>query len=31
MLDAGLPAVLNDLDDDGAPRPASTLKPKSQG
>ena len=27
MLDVGLPAVLNDLDDDGTLRPASTLKP----
>ena len=31
MLSVGLPAVLNDLDDDGALRPASTLKPKSLG
>jgi|SRR5271165_3688039 len=31
MLTAGLPAVLNDLDDDGALRPASALKPKSPG
>jgi uncharacterized protein YndB with AHSA1/START domain len=29
MLTAGLPAVLDDLDDDGALRPSSTLKPKS--
>ena len=27
MLSVGLPAVLNDLDDDGTLRPASTLKP----
>jgi hypothetical protein len=27
MLDVGLPAVLNDLDDDGALRPGSLLKP----
>ena len=31
MLGAGLAAVLNDVDDDGTLRPASTLKPKSQG
>ena len=31
MLSVGLPAVLDDLDDDGALRPASTLKPKSLG
>jgi hypothetical protein len=31
MLIAGLTAVLNDVDDDGTLRPASTLKPKSQG
>ena len=31
MLTVGLPAVLDDLDDDGALRPASTLKPKSLG
>jgi len=29
MLTVGLPAVLADLDDDGALRPDSTLKPKS--
>jgi len=29
MLSVGLPAVLDDLDDEGALRPASTLKPKS--
>ena len=29
MLSAGLPAVLNDLDDDGELRPASTLRPRS--
>lgn len=29
MLTVGLPAVLNDLDDDGTLSPASTLKPKS--
>ena len=29
MLSVGLPAVLDDLDDDGALRPASTLRPKS--
>ncbi len=29
MLSVGLPAVLDDLDDDGALRPSSTLKPKS--
>ena len=28
MLGVGLPAVLDDLDDGGALRPASTLKPK---
>ena len=28
MLSVGLPAVLDDLDDGGALRPASTLKPK---
>jgi uncharacterized protein YndB with AHSA1/START domain len=28
MLSAGLPAVLDDLNDDGTLRPASTLKPK---
>jgi uncharacterized protein YndB with AHSA1/START domain len=27
MLDVGLPAVLNDLDGDGKPRPARTLQP----
>jgi hypothetical protein len=27
----GLPAVLEDLDEDGTLRPASTLKPKSLG
>jgi hypothetical protein len=27
MLNVGLPAVLNDLGDDGALRPDSTLKP----
>jgi uncharacterized protein YndB with AHSA1/START domain len=31
MLSVGLPAVLDDLDDDGALRPASTLKPKPLG
>ena len=31
MLSAGLPAVLDDLDDNGVLRPASTLKPKSMG
>jgi uncharacterized protein YndB with AHSA1/START domain len=31
MLSAGLPAVLDDLDDHGVLRPASTLKPKSLG
>jgi uncharacterized protein YndB with AHSA1/START domain len=31
MLTVGLPAVLDDLDDDGALRPTSTLKPKSLG
>jgi uncharacterized protein YndB with AHSA1/START domain len=31
MLSAGLPAVLDDLDDNGVLRPASTLKPKSLG
>jgi uncharacterized protein YndB with AHSA1/START domain len=31
MLSAGLPAVLDDLDDDGMLRPASTLKPKPLG
>jgi uncharacterized protein YndB with AHSA1/START domain len=29
MLSVGLPAVLDDLDEDGALRPGSTLKPKS--
>lgn len=29
MLSVGLPAVLDDLDDDGALRPSSVLKPKS--
>ena len=28
-LDTGLPALLNDLDDNGALRPGSTLKPRS--
>ena len=28
MLSAGLPAVLDDLNDDGTLRPTSTLKPK---
>jgi hypothetical protein len=28
MLDAGLPAVLSDLDDEGRLRPGSTLKAK---
>lgn len=28
MLTVGLPALLNDLDEDGTLRPASTLKPK---
>lgn len=31
MLRVGLPAVLNDVDDHGALRPASALKPKSLG
>jgi uncharacterized protein YndB with AHSA1/START domain len=31
MLDKGLPAVLDDLGDDGALRPGSTLKPGSPG
>jgi uncharacterized protein YndB with AHSA1/START domain len=31
MLTAGLPAVLDDLDDDGALRPDSTLRPRSLG
>ena len=31
MLTAGLPAVLNDLNDGGPPRPSSALKPKSEG
>jgi uncharacterized protein YndB with AHSA1/START domain len=31
MLSAGLPAVLDNLDDNGVLRPASTLKPKSLG
>ena len=31
MLSAGLPAVLDDLDDEGKLRPASTLKPKPLG
>ena len=31
MLSAGLPAVLDDLDDHGVLRRASTLKPKSLG
>lgn len=31
MLRVGLTAVLNDVDDDGALRPASALKPKSLG
>lgn len=31
MLSAGLPAVLDDLDDDGTLRVGSTLKPKSLG
>ena len=30
MLNVGLPAVLNDLDDNGVLAPGSTLKPKSQ-
>jgi uncharacterized protein YndB with AHSA1/START domain len=30
MLNVGLPAVLNDLDEVGALRPGSTLKPKSR-
>ena len=30
MLTVGLPAVLDDLDDDGALRPASSLEPKSR-
>jgi uncharacterized protein YndB with AHSA1/START domain len=30
MLSVGLPAVLNDLGDDGALRPASSLEPKSR-
>jgi len=31
MLSVGLPAVLDDLDDDGVLRPASTLRPKPLG
>jgi uncharacterized protein YndB with AHSA1/START domain len=31
MLTAGLPAVLDDLDEDGALRPDSTLRPRSLG
>jgi len=31
MLSVGLPAVLDDLGDDGALSPASTLKPRSLG
>jgi hypothetical protein len=31
MLDESLPALLDDLDDDGALRPGSTLKPRSLG
>jgi hypothetical protein len=31
MLSIGLPAVLDDLDDDGTLRPTSTLKAKSLG
>ena len=31
MLSVGLPAVLDDLGDDGHLRPTSTLKAKSQG
>lgn len=31
MLTVGLPAVLDDLDDNGALRPASTLRPKALG
>jgi uncharacterized protein YndB with AHSA1/START domain len=31
MLRVGLPAVLDDLDDEGALRPTSALKPKSTG
>ena len=31
MLSVGLPAVLDDLDDEGRLRPGSTLKPKMQG
>src|SRR5258708_27175908 len=31
MLSVGLPAVLDNLDDSGALRPASTLKPKPLG
>jgi hypothetical protein len=31
MLSVGLPAVLNDVDDDGTLCPASTLKPKPLG
>ena len=30
MLDVGLPAVLNDIDENGTLRPGSTLKPKSR-
>jgi hypothetical protein len=29
MLDKGLPAVLNDVDDDGQLRPEGTLRPSS--
>jgi hypothetical protein len=28
MLTVGLPAVLDDLDDNGAPRTASTVRPQ---
>ena len=31
MLNVGLPPVLDDLDEDGALRPGSTLRPKSLG
>ena len=31
MLSVGLPAVLDDLGDDGVLRPGSTLRPRSVG